>query len=1242
MRLLPLVILALAVTPPMSAAAQTDIVRGRVIGPDSAPVARATVTVTSLRGNVSRAARTDDDGRYTIAFPGDDGDYFVSVAALGFAARRFEIKRVGDQPVLVGNAKLAFLPRELDAVRVDAARQRASRGDLPIDVSGTDRKSDPAAVSADPFADLAALAASIPGVQLIPGGDGSPNGFSVFGLSADQSATTLNGMAFGGSTLPRDAAVSTSLVTTPYDVSRGNFSGGQFSLRTDPGSNYISRLGGVNLDAPGVQWTDRAARSLGQQYGNVSVGGRVTGPIQFDRAFYSVAYEAGRRWSDYQTLLNTSAAGLRAAGLASDSATRLLGTLARAGVPTSLAALPANRLTDNASVFGSIDYAPSMTSGQAFNLTFNGAWVRQAPSQSPATQTPTRGGTRESWYGGAQLHQSGYYGFGVLSETSIGINRFAVNGSPFSDLPSGVVRVNSEFPDGTTGVQSVAFGGTADYGTALTTTTAQLMNQLSWFTEDNAHRLKLTTDLRRDYATQDFTMNRLGTFAFNSLGDLAANQPSMFLRTIGSRPRAESQDALSISLGDVYSPARTLQVQYGLRADANRFETTPARNADVERAFGVRNDHVPNTLALSPRVGFSWAYGAAPRAGAVDGSARDARATVRGGIGVFQNAYAASQIGVAVDNTGLPGGAQQVACVGAAAPRPDWAAYAAGAQNIPVRCADGGTTSGFASASPNVTLFDPGFSAPRSVRSNIQWNGLALADRLAASVDLTYSLNLDQASLADLNFRSTRQFVLADDGRPIFASTAGIDPVSGSIASGEARLAPAFSRVSELRSDMRSETKQLTLQLRPTTYSSAYAWSFAYVYATARERYRGFTSTANDPRDVAWSRSPLDSRHQFVYTLSYNVADVVRVNWYGTFRSGTPYTPIVASDINGDGVANDRAFVADPSRTADTTLAAAMRGLLATGSGSARACLRDQLGRVAGRSSCEGPWTAGANLTLLVNPLKVRLPQRANLAFQISNPLAAADVLLHGEDKLHGWGQTAAPANQLLFVRGFDAAARRYRYEVNQRFGATAVSQTATRAPVTLTAMVRFDLGPTRERQTLTTMLDRGRVLPGQKLPEPIIKAAYGTGAILNPLAQLLRDADSLSLTPRQGDSIAVLNREYMVTLDSIWTPVAKYLAGLPDRYEQREAYRRYQTAREANVDALIALAPSIKSLLTRSQLRALSPTVTPYLDTRYLASIRSGTAGAGLGALLPNGMPLPVGATDAASAVIMMHGGTP
>ena len=98
--------IAAAFALPRHAAAQTDVIRGRVTGPDSLPVERATITVTSLNGNVSRVARTDKAGRFTVTFPGDEGDYFVNIAALGFAAKRFEIKRTGDQEILVADARL--------------------------------------------------------------------------------------------------------------------------------------------------------------------------------------------------------------------------------------------------------------------------------------------------------------------------------------------------------------------------------------------------------------------------------------------------------------------------------------------------------------------------------------------------------------------------------------------------------------------------------------------------------------------------------------------------------------------------------------------------------------------------------------------------------------------------------------------------------------------------------------------------------------------------------------------------------------------------------------------------------------------------------------------------------------------------------------------------------------------------------------------------------------------------------
>jgi hypothetical protein len=144
----------------------------------------------------------------------------------------------------------------------------------------------------------------------------------------------------------------------------------------------------------------------------------------------------------------------------------------------------------------------------------------------------------------------------------------------------------------------------------------------------------------------------------------------------------------------------------------------------------------------------------------------------------------------------------------------------------------------------------------------------------------------------------------------------------------------------------------------------------------------------------------------------------------------------------------------------------------------------------------------------------------------------------------------------------------------------------------------------------LTQTLDRGRTREGQKMPEPMIKAMYGTGGVMNPMAQLLRQSDTLELTGPQADSLATLNRAYTMRLDSIWTPVAKYLAALPQDYDQAEASHTYKAAREATVDLLVALAPRINGLLTADQKRKLPALVASHLDTRYLAGIRSGTAG--------------------------------
>ena len=234
---------------------------------------------------------------------------------------------MADEEILVADAKLTKVDAVLGTMDITAPRDKVARNDPAPDISGTERPIPTQDVPANLMGDLAAMAATLPGVQTVPGEDGDPNGFSVLGLGADQNNTTLNGMNFGGSDLPRDASVSSSLVTTPYDVSRGGFSGAQFSLRTRPGSNFITRGMSLNLDAPQTQWTDAAARALGQEYTNASLGGAASGPITFDKTFYNLAWQLGRRANDYQNLLDTDPVGLKAAGVSSDSVGRFLNIL---------------------------------------------------------------------------------------------------------------------------------------------------------------------------------------------------------------------------------------------------------------------------------------------------------------------------------------------------------------------------------------------------------------------------------------------------------------------------------------------------------------------------------------------------------------------------------------------------------------------------------------------------------------------------------------------------------------------------------------------------------------------------------------------------------------------------------------------------------------------------------------------------------------------------------------------------
>lgn len=1213
-RLLLACSIALFATPMLRAplaAQDNDIIRGRVMGPDKKPLENVTVTATSLVDQTSRSSKTGKDGRFSIIFAGGGGDYMMAFTAIGYQPNRFEVKREVDEDILIADASLSKTAVTLDAVRVVAGRERPGREGNDLNAGSREETVNTNNVPIDVLGDLAAMAATLPGVTLIPGADGEANGFSVLGLGADQNNITLNGLNFAGTDLPRDATTQTRVTTSSYDPSRGGFSGGQISLRTSSGNNYITRSLHQTVDAPGLQYTDAVGRSLGQQFTNLQLSGNASGPFKLDKAFYSFSWQLGRRTSTLQDLLNTNQLALERVGVAADSVTRMLELLGAAGIPMSSSIIPSDKLTQNGSFLSSFDFAPSGT--HTYNLTLSGRWNGQDASNLTTAAVPLHGGQTRTYGGAIQARHSSYFFQNFLDQTSASLQQSVMTGDPYVELPSATVRVNSDFADGTAGLANLLFGGNAGLPRNSHTTSAELQNELSWISLNNKHRFKFGVDFRYNRYSQDNTTNRFGTFTYNSLADLANDAPASFFRRLQVNTRLGNDVGGSAWLGDAYRPAQRVQVTYGLRVDASHFNGQPAFNPAIDSVFNARNDAVPRGVYVSPRLGFSWTYGTNPQIGGFQGAFRGSRGQLSGGIGEFQNLPSSQLIAAAVDQTGLPSAAQQLSCIGSAVPVPDWSDYLSSTGAIPTTCAGDVTT--YSSTAPNVTLFAPDYIPQRSWRANLNWNAPILDNSFRLSTGATYSLNLNQQSQVDLNFNQAPRFTLPVEGRPVYANPTSIFPTTGSIISRDARVTQNFAQVADYLSDLKSHSTQLSLGISPVAFNSSLQWRVTYVWQKVTEQSRGFNggSTASDPYLIDWARGARDARHQITFNVGYTWHQAVSFVALGRIQSGNPFTPMVSGDVNGDGYNNDRAFIYDPAKTADPTLAAAMQNLLSNAPSSVRDCLRKQLGTIAGRNSCEGPWSTNLNLRISLVSQALKIPDRATISLGIANPLTGLDALVHGSDNLHGWGAPSFTDPTLLSVRGFDPTTQTFKYDVNPRFGSSRQAAALNLAPMRLTLDVRFDVGPERERQDLFLRLRAGRGGRGNRASEQLLKIQYERN-YPNPFEQMLRQQDSLGLSNDVADSIAILNKTYGKAIDSIWTPVAKYLASLPESYNLDDAYERVRTAENASLDQMAIYGPAAKALLTPEQVRKLPPFIALFLDNQAIRQIRPGRAGGGRG----------------------------
>ncbi|MBD0321628.1 MAG: TonB-dependent receptor, partial [Gemmatimonadetes bacterium] len=509
--------------------------------------------------------------------------------------------------------------------------------------------------------------------------------------------------------------------------------------------------------------------------------------------------------------------------------------------------------------------------------------------------------------------------------------------------------------------------------------------------------------------------DRFGTFTFASLADLEAGRPVQYTRWLGSGAGRISSASWAGYAGDLWMPARDLSITYGIRAERTSYD---GRDAPADSGFGLSPVPPASGWSASPRAGFRWSRGSP----AMDW-------VVRGGAGRFRAGAGTRSLAALLAEPGMSGDVRLV-CVGAAVPVPRWESYRADAGTIRSECAT--NSPDLSSDRPGATGFARGYDVPAVWHSSLEVNWLHRPSQISADASVSMSrgrghpLAFDRNLVADLAFRLD-----AEGGRPVFVAPGAVDPFSGRIVLPGSRRRGALGVVREVDASGRSAADQLALTLaRLTSMGLVQAY---YTYTRSRDDASALQgpagpqpSTGGDPRRATWAPADFEQRHVFQLSLDRTLAPWSTLTLIGRVLSGQPFTPTVDADVNGDGFANDRAFVFD---AADRDLGGAMAALMDGAPEGVRACLRRQAGRVAERNSCRTPWNPQLDVQWNIRPGGIR--GRTAFTVVAQNTTAALDRLLHGTDDLRGWGQDPYPDPVLLRVTGFDPDERRFRYRVN-------------------------------------------------------------------------------------------------------------------------------------------------------------------------------------------------------------------
>ncbi|WP_121357626.1 TonB-dependent receptor [Flavisolibacter nicotianae] len=867
------------------------------------------------------------------------------------------------------------------------------------------------------------------------------SGNTLAGAKAGGTGYMLDGVSnrratFGGVT---DAAFSISseiirefeIATNAYDVTAGRGSGGLVRAITKSGTNTFSGsawgyYGGNALAAK----KDVNGNKLTTKYEVGQFGALFGGPIVKDKLHYLVSYD------QYTNTIPFRAYDFTFSGATHDQAEKNLGiteaNLQRIvdimqkqfGFPVmqQYGAVDIVQKTQNA--FAKIDWNINRKN----LLTFKYNYLHFVdPNKLKGS------GLLSTQYTGVEVDHSAMAS--LRSELSARTtNELKVQFSTYrkfltflgNRVPEGFVTVTSTFADSSKGTKTVAFGNQNWVPERDASNVIQLVDYLRY----KAGNLNFVfgTDNNINFISDQLTHDQQGQFYYNSIADMAANNPYRFNRKIplnGDNPRVNIPLLELGAFAQMETNLRpNLNLTVGLRWDGQIIGNAPTYNAQLDKDLGLNTHVVPfDAKNIQPRANLVWD---------VHSNGRD---IVKFGAGLFASELTTQPITFSHIDNGVD--FRQVD-IRTNVPVPDWQAYQKDFNKVPGvdYYKSLGTTQ-----PATVLVVDKNLKTPLTFKTNLSYYHY-VNSWFRVGANLYYNNTRDNFYLYDVNLKRRPEFV-TNEGRDVYVPASTLTPTgTGSQPIlANSRISSNFNQVrfftnADWASRYWGAVVEAAAQMGKAGSLNV---SYAYGKATGTPPY-----DSGDPRNANFSvgasywdyasygrnwSSDGDQRHKLVALFLSPTFHGFSISSSFQAYQNAHYTVNVNKDVIGEGNdGQDLAYIFDPNDPkTPADIAAGMKTLLDKTSPEFRKFLQANFGKFAPYNGGLMPWRTQWNLSAAYD-LKVRGTSKVTFRADIFNLLNLLN---------YKWGYYNQIVNTTLYnLTGFDAAANSFKYSVNTNAGA--------------------------------------------------------------------------------------------------------------------------------------------------------------------------------------------------------------